>query len=101
MVCDGTYQSSKKEVVTLSLLTGYQTGPNANKHTDGCYDDVRDSEWDGVQHRSGVHASFPSCWSISYVSAAETTTTLSWFVILSKKRVGSDSGAVALVPKCV
>ena|GEM_PF-3555844 len=34
-------------------------GPNANKHTDECYDDVRDSEWYGVRHRSGVHASFP------------------------------------------
>ncbi len=33
MVCDGTYQSRKEEVGTLSLLTGYQTGPNANKHT--------------------------------------------------------------------
>jgi len=59
MVCDGTYQSSKKEVGTFSLLTGYHMGPNANKHTDECYDDVRDSEWYGVRHRSGVHASFP------------------------------------------
>ena len=50
---------ARKEVGTLSLLTGYHTGPNANKQTDECYDDVRDSEWDGVRHRSGVHASFP------------------------------------------
>jgi len=26
---------------------------------------------------------------------------VAWFVILSKKRVGSDPGAVVLVPKCV